>query len=115
MKFRINRKRWLRGTVNSFLWNDNVQRGCCLGHIIKQATKCTWDKLHFLESPTYYNINKNHGLEFLLEKHNDNYDNSELAIEAMIINDYVDLSDKEREEKLISLFKKHKVTIEFYN
>ena len=37
MKFTVNRRTWLRGELNSFLYRPTDQKSCCLGFL---ALKC---------------------------------------------------------------------------
>jgi hypothetical protein len=117
---RINRKKWIRGKyspegefVETSLWDPNIEAGCCLGHAIHQVSGCSWKKLSFVSSPQ--GILK--GKSFLTTRdhgYSEVYNNA-LAKDAMEINDNSSISDKIREKRLISLFKKNKIKLEFYN
>ena len=53
-KIRINRKKWARASFEGYegrLWNAGEGKGCCLGHLIHQVSKCSWDKLDGLITP----------------------------------------------------------------
>lgn len=117
---RIDREKWIRGgyspegeSVQTSLWDPNINAGCCLGHAIHQVSGRTWEQLSFKSSPQ--RILK--GKSFLTEWDAEfsSVDNNALAEDAMEINDDSSISDKMREKALIKLFKKNKVKLEFYN
>jgi len=117
--FRIDRKKWLRGKLdfynNNVLWCDKRQAGCCLGHVIHQTMKCSWDDLKGGGSPEDF-----YKKPSLLTQYNEssNYiylENNSLAQSAMLINDDVMCSDEDREKDLKDLFNSHGYNLEFYN
>jgi hypothetical protein len=111
--FHIDRKKWQRGNDpdRTYLWSSGQQKGCCLGHVIHQSTKCSWDELNNLKSPMHY-----YGKASILtiKTFNGSSDNV-LADNAMSINDDRCISDKERERQLIELFNNNGYGLEFYN
>jgi hypothetical protein len=116
---RINRKKWIRGgyspkgeSMGTTLWDPNIKAGCCLGHAIHQVSCRAWEQLSFKASPQ----GVFEGRSFLTER--DEFStvyNNEFADDAMEINDASNISDKMREKRLIELFKKNNVKLEFYN
>ena len=57
-KIKIDRKKWLRGNkdpqgneASVYLWNNECNAGCCLGHVIHQTNKVPYNNLHKLSSP----------------------------------------------------------------
>jgi hypothetical protein len=117
---RIDREKWIRGKyspkgefVETTLWDPNIKAGCCLGHAIHQVSGRTWEQLSYMPSPqsilegeSFLTI-RDHG-------YSEVYNNA-LADAAMEINDDYSISDKIREKKLINLFRKNNVKLEFYN
>lgn len=107
---RINRKKWVRGNIDdSYLWNPEIQQGCCLGHLIHQKARCSWNKLSRKSMPENY-------------YHEDTYNDlvrggcdSVFSQAAMSINDEVYEDEGVRESELIKLFKKNGYKLEFYN
>ncbi len=109
----IDRRKWLRGRLDSCLWNGHEQKGCCLGHVIHQTTKCKWEALDLLDAPIEF-FKK----ESLLTEPTGvlgDIRNNSLTDTAMGINDDVNITDVEREERLIALFKKYKIKLVFKN
>lgn len=111
--FRINRKKWLRGDqIHAQLWDSTQNKGCCLGHVIKQTTNCSWANLDGKTCPEHYYTKNSLLTEIRLDEGcHDNY----LTKEAMNINDNPDITDNDREGALIKLFSKHGYNLEFYN
>jgi hypothetical protein len=116
--FRIDRKKWLRGmsTVENSLWCADRQAGCCLGHVIHQTTKCSWDDLESLREPKkfYKKPSILTEIRFSFPDYG-NLVNNTLALEAMVINDDAMCSDEDREKDLKELFNRHGYNLEFYN
>lgn len=113
---RINRKKWLRGRIDdriNYLWCSERQAGCCLGHAIHQTAKCAWKDLDQMAMPTTYYGKSS----FLTEFGPDgvNQDTNDLAEQAMSINDSNDISEEQREKRLIKLFAENNIKLEFYN
>lgn len=125
-KIRINRKKWARADGDDYegrLWNADEGVGCCLGHLIHQVSKCSWDKLDGLITPDDFYTGKGI-LTSMLSENDPIYlhynrkkviDNNEFSDQAMFINDDEGLSGKQRERKLISLFYQNDFELEFYN
>ena len=118
--FRIDRKKWLRGgsTFENRLWCAQRQAGCCLGHVIHQTTKCSWDDLEGLGEPKKFYKQPSMLTEYSSDLSYHNYvylENNRLAQEAMLINDETLTPDDVREEQLKELFNKHGYNLEFYN
>lgn len=131
-KIRINRKKWARADGDDYegrLWNADEGVGCCLGHLIHQVSKCSWDKLDGLITPDDFYTRK--GILTVMFPESDMLpesdpisfyynrkkviDNNEFSDQAMSINDNEGLSGKQRERKLISLFYQNDFELEFYN
>lgn len=116
---RINRAKWLRGNgfnhdggfKANYLWCPDRKAGCCLGHAIHQTAKCAWKDLSRMTMPTMHYIKPS----FLTEFGPDGLASNALAIEAMNINDANDISEEQREKRLIKLFAKNNIKLEFYN
>jgi hypothetical protein len=120
--FRIDRKKWLRGesTTENLLWCADRKAGCCLGHVIHQTTKCSWDDLESLGEPKKFYKKSSMLTEISVDTEFsfDDYvslENNRLAQEAMLINDDVMCSDEDREKDLKDLFNRHGYNLEFYN
>lgn len=106
---KISRKKWLAGDreyVASCLWNPDLKQGCCLGHVIHQTARVSWDALSLKGTPiSFY---KGHKTNCLVTKEEDGrLDNSAFAYKAMSINDNYFLSRKQKEGRLITLFKEN--------
>lgn len=117
-KFSIDRTKWARGYNSfseNFLWDSNTQKGCCLGHVIKQLEECEWSELDELTTPVrFYTEPTRNILVDDVVSVNMNQNNS-LTHHAMEINDGQGYTDEEREEKLIEAFKDKGLKLEFYN
>jgi len=121
----IRRSRWLRGTNTwlpedmdylsngNSLWDSDMNAGCCLGHVCKQISRKTEDKLNFEQNP-YEVFNT---ASVLTEVKNRRWGkevvNNKLANQAISINDAVSYSDTKRERLLIRLFRKHDIKLVF--
>ncbi len=114
-KIVVERKKWLRGKrpwgSPSMLLNHSGEM-CCLGFVAKQL--CEVDDISIL------GIREPSGLSNVVEPLNescfvghDRRVNSDLTEEAMLINDDSCMCDKEREERLIDLFKAHNIELLF--
>jgi hypothetical protein len=111
---RINRAKWLRGSNKekvNYLWCSQRQAGCCLGHAIHQTAKCAWKDLRGLTTPLFYYSKPS----FLTEIGPDGFTSNDLAEQAMSINDSNDISEEQREKRLIELFAENNIKLEFYN
>jgi hypothetical protein len=111
---RINRAKWLRGSVGSSynsLWCSERQAGCCLGHAIHQTAKCSWNDLRDLTTPPLYYSKPS----FLTKLGPDGFTSNDFADEAMNINDTNAISEEQREKRLIKLFAENNIKLEFYN
>lgn len=129
---KIDRKKWARGTrftkkyrdvIENTLWSNRYKVGCCLGHVIKQTTHCSWDDLNCKSRPSDFYDKKS----ILSDVITDSYDdliggeitetevvNNKLAKMAMEINDNQNFSGLQREKNLTKLFAKHKIKLVFY-
>jgi len=124
-KIKIDRKKWLRGYKNPegnestpYLWNNECNAGCCLGHVIHQTNKVPYNKLDQLSSPE----NFFHRTSILTDYHLSDYygdeatvANNSFAQQAMRVNDNKDYTEEQRENKLIELFLENGIILEFYN
>ena len=123
-KIKIDRKKWLRGSkdpqgneASVYLWNNECNAGCCLGHVIHQTNKVPYNNLDQLSSPEDFF----HRASLLTNYHADYYGdesavaNNSFAQLAMRINDNKDYTEELREEKLIELFLENGIILEFYN
>lgn len=124
--FRIDRKKWQRGKPAhmTFLWDEGQQKGCCLGHVIHQTSKCSWNNLTGMTTPKDY-YSKPSVLTMskytkalynpICEPSLSDITDNTLADEAMSINDDMGLPEPEREDALIHLFNRYGYKLEFYN
>lgn len=116
---RISRKKWLAGdkaVSAGTLWDPEVGQGCCLGHVIHQTARVSWDQLTGKDMPDDFyrgktasclvDVSGNASCGF-------DVDNSRFSQDAAAINDDSDLSRKQKERKLISLFKKNNLRLVF--
>jgi len=108
---RIDRTKWQRGPHDgrTYLWNKYRQEGCCLGHVIHQTQKHSWNSLDLKADP--FEVLKKQDVCKLVT---DQDINSEFANKAIEINDSIYLTEYEREEQLIELFKKNKIKLSFH-
>lgn len=110
---RIDRKKWSRGTHSSnFLWVESRQRGCCLGHVIHQTAKCSWNKLENLSTPEDFYKGES---MLTKDKSFDEWSDRDNAFShaAMKHNDAM-ITEKDREKELVKLFKKNGLNLQFY-
>jgi hypothetical protein len=117
---KINRRLWGRGVTGGLL-RSFTGKQCCLGFACRASGfKVSEIQGHGMLSDIddLETLKKQAavfpilGKLFKVDKH-DLADNSKLAYDAAGINDDIMLSDKQREKKLTTLFKKHGVAIEF--
>ena len=121
---RINRKKWLRGSkdpqgneASSYLWNNECNAGCCLGHVIHQTNKVPYNNLHQLSSPEDFF----HGASILTNYDSEYYGDESVVTnnlftqKAMMFNDDKYCDQLTRETKLIELFAENNIKLEFYN
>ena len=111
---RINRAKWLRGSVggnNNYLWCSERQAGCCLGHAIHQTAKCSWNDLRNKPTPPFYYSKPS----FLTKFEPYGFTSNHFADEAMSINDANDISEEQREKLLTALFAENNIKLKFYN
>jgi hypothetical protein len=108
-KVTIDRKKWLRGDAKySCLWSKEVNAGCCLGHVCIQLFGKTIDQIDLKNMPICV---LNRATVLTVGPH---IINSSFAIEAAQINDDPDISDEERENRLIKLFQQNNIQLSFY-
>lgn len=113
----ISRKKWLRGDIDDLsvnhLWNSEKQAGCCLGHVIHQTQRLPWYKLQGIGEPQ--SVEK--PCLLLTNKCSIGDDvyfaNNAFTEQAMEINDDGGITNKQRESRLIKLFKKNKLKLIF--
>lgn len=112
--FTINRSSWLRASTVETLGSpsllDENGNKCCLGFVCSQILKSdTWilDKA----DPSDMSINIKDFNVYVGGK----FKNSNLSLEAMLINDNPDINDNEREAKLKALFNRYNYDLEFKN
>lgn len=117
-KIRIDRTKWARGKTfgtTNWLWSWATNKGCCLGHAIHQVSKCSWLKLSNSASPDLF-FKRSSFLTYMVPNKNGSIViNNRLADLAIEYNDAPFISDSDREETLIKLFKEHGYELEFYN
>lgn len=131
-KLVIDRKRWLRGdgldnilsypemTTSSFLYRDKDKKMCCLGFFCRQLSGLTIDDIRNMPDPlsvlTIKGVEKK-GMEVLLAPLLNKQQNANNTIcgNLMLINDAEDMTEKERENGIIKLFKKINVKVKFIN
>lgn len=108
-EFTIKRSKWLRGEDgDSFLLRSTDGKMCCLGQI---ANQCRVAKAHLKDRGTPAQVGTSIAgkiKDFVMEGNN-----TPLSYDAMKINDDEEITDKVREKRLISLFKKHGITLTF--
>lgn len=119
-KVRINRKTWSRGGVNQPSKLCNAEGNmCCLGFAIHQIAKVKKDSL----VGKYYPRNFYKKESFFTNAYKSNsacYDsaiieNNEFSSVAAKINDNAGITEVEREIRLIDLFSRNGIVLEFYN
>ena len=110
---RINRKMWACNPLSwpSKLYDNRTNRGCCLGHVIHQTSKCSWKELNDLREPNDFFVKCNNDL---VTTDTDGVYNSKLSTDAMEINDSCKFTTSEKEYKLKNLFAEHGINLEFY-
>lgn len=118
-KIRINRKKWLNGSNNngnSVLWDSCEKKGCCLGHAIHQVSGKSWESLDSLFTPEeVFQRQDVLGLTKREGWFESSYQDSDFTERAIAINDNINISDMQREKRLIKLFRKNKIRLSFYD
>ena len=122
---RIDRTKWLRGgkdpkgrvIYDFFLWDLSKNAGCCLGHAIKQVCNLPERELDSMRTPEdVFDVFT--GSTFLTDSsdfaHNHPHNNT-FAEKAMEINDKRTYSDAYRERRLVALFRRNGLKLEFFN
>lgn len=109
-KFRINRKTWLRGTLNSCLLNEDGKK-CCLGFYSLARGLNKRDIVNKFE-PSELTKDDN---SFMLPELCCDAGDSKIASRLMCINDNSNTTDKVKEKAIKNNFKKLGVEVEFYN
>lgn len=112
-RVRINRKNWANGgsTDQKAMCNEHG-RMCCLGFAMNQITRATKARMIGCNYPADVNYER----PTFLTQNEDGYscyDNNSFAMEAADINDDNSLSNEQRESKLIKLFGKNGIILEF--
>jgi len=113
MKVRVDRQRWLRGDLNSFLLRESDKKMCCLG-FAALAAGATKDEINGLTSPA----NIPTILPDLVTKDYDDSDyfDNKIADQLMLVNDTESITnDSEREAKIIELGNEVGIQFEFIN
>ena len=111
-KVRIIRDNWLRGTSQTYgnLMADSDGCMCCLGFIANQISSIPKSRL--LNNSTPEDVYRKASILTIIT--DEGYVvNNQLAEKAITINDDEEISDKYREMRLKSLFKRYDLEIEF--
>lgn len=114
----INRPNWLRGegAGDSFLLRESDNRMCCLG-FYSRACGFSKDSLVGQRGPMQLGTNIIPDQMKWLYIGKGNSEHSGVANKAMTVNDgsqeYVELSEEERERKLTELFAEHGIKVTF--
>ncbi len=111
-KLVIDRKKWLKGDDgnNSCMLDDDGHM-CCLGFVARRITKLSKERLFRQGTPADCYL----GESLLTYSSDGTLRDNDFSAEAMDINDDSGLSEKEREKKLIKLFKKNDIELSFSN
>lgn len=125
---KIDRNKWSRGkTINTsineagfprtWLWDKQVNAGCCLGHYCIQLAEFNIDLLDTYGEPRELADIHGENIEGLTLQDEDGYGakHTEFSDEAMDINDDQDITNEQREASLITLFAKNDIELSFYN
>jgi hypothetical protein len=122
---KIDRNKWLRGKkdpkgneASTYLWDIDCNAGCCLGHAIHQISKVPYNKLNELMTPEDYFQRSSLLTDFIRSSYKGAFgevQNNNFARQAIRINDNYDMTDKERERKLVELFLQNGIILQFYN
>jgi hypothetical protein len=114
---KIDRTKWLNADNGCGpLWDKSRKAGCCLGHAISQIYHMPIEELDKLAYPAGVRVLPLDGLfmeEDCLIKNR--RATTKFTSNAISINDDGRINRKEREEKLIELFAKSGLTLEFFN
>lgn len=117
MKLTIDRNRWLRGVGSESSLLDSCGKSCALGFLAKDLGYSD-DEILNKEGPDY--ILSDAGVRFpeslvkRIERKEDIWSApTEIAVQIISINDDVNLTDSERESKIIQLFQKVDIELEF--
>ena len=129
-KITIDRTKWQRGGdlangdrfdfMSTTLWSLEKSCGCCLGHVLHQAHGMSYSKMSGEGDPADMAC-KNNAKNPLVSKSSNvfngqwNFENSVFTLKAISVNDDIAISDKKRESKLITLFKKNGYELTFVN
>lgn len=111
--FTVKRSEWLRGfNINSCLLNEDGKM-CCLGFYARACGLRKQDILDMSDPEQCTSVKNKKWNTFLIDDDDGSDDNSQYCWELMEANDDKNLSDKKREKKLTSTFKKAGVKVEF--
>ena len=114
-KVTIKRSKWMRGTGGGVLWHKETNTGCCLGHICKQISRKTEAELEGNHNP----VDVLKGASVMTNATYDDYfhkwnvEDKPFIVEAIIINDKVDMLETDREQQLKTLFRKNGIEVKF--
>jgi hypothetical protein len=117
MKLTIDRNRWLRGLGPDSCLLDSCGKSCALGFLAKDLGYSDAEILN-KEGPDY--ILSDAGVRFpeslvkRVERKEDIWSSpTEIAVQIISTNDDATLNDLEREAKIIQLFQKAEIEVEF--
>lgn len=121
--FVVKRSEWLRGTSVDSCLLDKEDKMCCLG-FYAQSCGLRKQDIRGISSPQECIAQNNKKWDtFLLKESKDpwsygmpdsiGFDDSKQCVELMKINDSENISDKEREKELTSLFNKAGIKVKF--
>lgn len=116
-KVTIDRNTWARGYLrNNSLYDSSDQKMCCLGFASMQLLSTQQEDMESLLSPSdlVNNCDYIQDTESIFTYASEGFRDSDFSNEAMVINDS-DISEEEREEKLIKLFAENNIELEFIN
>jgi hypothetical protein len=121
MKFTIDRSKWLRGEgqENSYLLRERDGKMCCLG-MFGLACGLETEQIKEIAAPCLvptdggpaasFWVKKNAAASFLFDEEDEN---SRACGELMSINDALEIDREAREEKIVEIFAKNGITVEF--
>lgn len=122
LTFVLDRSKWLCGkmkdkevkgktSANTEMWDENKQRGCCLGNI---ALACGMTKAELTNTSLPSTLEEFPNVLSFLQKEDNNINNNRKREEYYSeVNDHKFLTQRERETQLRQLFKEDGITVKF--
>lgn len=108
---RINRKYWLRGNSQPFLHDPSTNGRSCLGFTLNQISQVSFNEMDYIVDPLDIYMRDISLPDCNINGYRYHY---MFLKEAILINFNINISDREREKRLIDLFDHNQIKLEFY-